>query len=75
MLYPDKDAIKTLRAIPSPKLSNNLISRYRGPYTKVTGVVKRTKAGARNEVSYADKTVGAPVEGKKVSGIDPNETH
>lgn len=75
VLYPDKDAIRTLRAIPSTKLSNNLIARYRGPYTKVKGVLKLTKEGAQNEVSYPDKTVGAPVEGRKVTGVDPNETH
>lgn len=58
VLYPDKDAIKTLRAIPGPDLSNNYISKYHGPFTKVTGVTKYSKEGAQNpEVSY-EKTVG-----------------
>jgi virginiamycin B lyase len=59
VLYPDKDAIKTLRAIPGPDLSNNYISKYKGPFTPVTGVVKTTKLGAQNPtVAYNDLTVG-----------------
>jgi len=75
VLYPDKDAITTLRAIPSPRLSNNHIARYRGPYTKVAGVVKRTRPGTQNTVSYPDRTVGAPVEDQPSTAVDPNETH
>ena len=60
VLYPDKDAIKTLRAIPGPHMSNNYIAQYHGPFTKVTGVVKFSKEGAQNpEVAY-EKTVGKP---------------
>lgn len=73
VLYPDKDAITTLRAIPSTRLSNNHVAHYRGPYTKVRGVVKRTKPGARNSVSYPDRTVGAPLEIEAATAIDPNE--
>lgn len=60
VLYPDKDTIKTLRAIPGPNLSNNHISKYKGPFTPVTGVVKTTKPGAQNAkvVAYNDLTVG-----------------
>ena len=58
VLYPDKDAITTLRAIPGPNLSNNYISKYKGPFTPVTGVVKTTKPGAQNKVAYNDLTVG-----------------
>ena len=72
VLYPDKDAIKTLRAVPSPKLSNNHISRYKGPFTKVTGEIKLTKEGAKNKVDYTDKTVGSPVT-KGAKTVDPNE--
>lgn len=57
-LYPDKDAIKTLRAVPSPKLSN--FATYRGPFTKVTGTVKLSKHGAQNKVDYEDRSVGRP---------------
>jgi virginiamycin B lyase len=64
VLYPDKDAIETLRAIPSTKLSNGHIWRYKGPFTKVTGAVKPSKHGARNQVAYQDKTVGAPFDAK-----------
>jgi len=64
VLYPDKDAITTLRAIPSTKLSNNHIARYKGPFTKVSGATKPTKPGARNQVAYADKSVGAPTDGE-----------
>lgn len=59
-LYPDKDAITTLRAMPSPKLSNSYIANYKGPFTKVTGAVKLSKHGAQNEVDYENKTVGKP---------------
>jgi len=72
VLYPDKDAITTLRAIPSPKLSNNHIVKYKGPFTKVTGVVKQSKHGAKNRVDYQDKTVGSPVT-KGAKAVDPNE--
>ena len=74
VLYPDKDAIRTLRAIPSPKLSNNHIARYKGPYTKVKGVVKLTENRVQNEVAYPDRTVGAPVQSAGESATDPNES-
>lgn len=60
VLYPDKDAIKTLRAIPSPQLSNSYIANYDGPFTKVTGAVKLSESGAQNQVDYENKTVGRP---------------
>jgi virginiamycin B lyase len=58
VLYPDKDAISTLKAIPGRGMSNNYIAGYRGPFTKVTGAIKLSKHGAKNRVDYADKTVG-----------------
>jgi streptogramin lyase len=60
-LYPDKDAIKTLRATSNPKLSNDFIAVYHGPFTKVTGVVKWQKTGAQNQVSYKDIPRGEPL--------------
>jgi len=61
-LYPDKDAIKTLRAVSNPKLSNDFIAQYHGPFTKVTGVVKWQKLGAQNEVTYKDIPRGEPLD-------------
>jgi virginiamycin B lyase len=54
VLYPDKDAITTLKAIPGKGMSNNYIADYRGPFTKVMGVTKYSKRGAKNQVAYAD---------------------
>jgi streptogramin lyase len=59
-LYPDKDAIETLRAVPSPRLSNSYIANYRGPFRKVTGTVKLSESGAQNQVDYENKTAGKP---------------
>jgi len=61
VLHPDKDAIKTLRAIPSPKLSNYYIGQYKGPFTKVEGVIKWQDSEPQNQVDYKDKTVGSPI--------------
>jgi virginiamycin B lyase len=48
VLYPDMDAIRTLGAYYSDKSSANHLARYRGPYTPVAGVQKKSKDGARN---------------------------
>lgn len=61
-LYPDKDAITTLSAVSNPKLSNDFIAQYHGPFTKVTGVVKWQKGGAQNEVTYKDVPRGEPLD-------------
>ncbi len=58
VLYPDKDAITTLKAIHARGMSSNHIAEYRGPFTRVTGATKLSKHGAKNQVDYADKTVG-----------------
>jgi virginiamycin B lyase len=63
VLYPDKDAIHTLLAIPDPSMSNNHVSNYRGPFTRVTGAVKLSKHGAQNQVDYDDRSTGRPRPG------------
>lgn len=65
VLYPDKDAITTLRAMPGPGLSSNHIAKYRGSFTKVTGAVKLTKPGAQNPGVDYEKTVGTPKDGSE----------
>jgi streptogramin lyase len=59
--YPDKDAIRTLRALPNPKLSNDYAARYHGAFSKITGVVKWQKEGAQNQVDYQDVPKGLPI--------------
>lgn len=65
VLHPDKDAIKTLRAIPSTELSNFYVGKYKGPFTEVKGVIKWQSAEPRNKVDYEHKTVGRPVSEAK----------
>ena len=72
MLYPDKDAIKTLKAIPGPNSSNNHVSKYKGPFTPVKGVIKTTKPGAQNKVDYTDLTVGKTRKVGAASGAERN---
>ena len=48
VLYPDKDAIKTLGAYYWPGSTSDNIARYHGPFTKVTGAMRYSKDGAQN---------------------------
>jgi virginiamycin B lyase len=61
VLYPDKDAIPTLGAYYSPKSSANHVAKYRGPFTKVTGVTKVSRDGALNPEMPGERTVGRPM--------------
>jgi len=61
VLHPDKDAIKTLRAVPSTELSNFYIGKYKGPFAEVEGVIKWQDGEPKNQVDYEHKTVGRPI--------------
>ena len=64
VLYPDKDAIKTLGAFYSSKSSANLVAQYHGPRTPVLGQVKLSVDGAQNPDMPGEKTVGRAPEGQ-----------
>lgn len=61
-LYPDKDAMTTLRAQANPKLTNNHIAQYRGPFTRITGTVKWQKPEPQNQVDYKEIPRGEPLD-------------
>jgi hypothetical protein len=67
VLYPDKDAIRTLGAYYSASSSANFVSQYRGPFTPVKGVVKRSKDGPQNPDMPGERTYGKPMEGQTSS--------
>lgn len=75
VLYPDKDAIRTLGAYYWPGSVADNIARYHGPFTKVTGAVVCSKDGAQNP-NVPDPDFGRPkpchgsVVNKGPAGID-----
>jgi virginiamycin B lyase len=58
VLYPDKDAIRTLGAFYSTKSSANHHAGFDGPYVKVTGAVKRSRHGPQNPQMPGERTEG-----------------
>jgi streptogramin lyase len=62
VLYPDKDAIKTLGAYYWPGSDSEYVTQYHGPFLKVTGARKMTKDGALNPDMPGEKSIGGPVD-------------
>jgi hypothetical protein len=62
VLYPDKDAIRTLGAFYSESSAANRIAHYRGPFTRVTGSVKESRDEVQNPAAIVpgQETIGTP---------------
>ncbi|MSO98373.1 MAG: hypothetical protein EXR11_09180 [Rhodospirillaceae bacterium] len=70
VLYPDKDNIKTFAAYYADSSVWGRVSRYKGPTTKVAGVIKCSPNGAKNAGGTLAKSPAQVVVGKICEGTD-----